>query len=587
MIGTELLNFRILDQLGEGGMGVVYKGIDTSLDRIVAIKVLSPDLSRNPDLVERFRAEARAQANLNHTNIATLYAFVAQAGQAWMFMEYIKGEASTQMLERRGLLPPDVGVHLFTQALLGIGWAHRMGIVHRDIKPSNLMVNKQGIVKVMDFGIAKVLGGGRGLTRTGTALGTAYYMSPEQVMNQSIDIRSDIYSLGVTLYEMLTANLPFQGESDFQIMTAHVNVPPPSPTRHYPYIPKGIENAILKALAKEPAQRFQTVEEFGAALEHPDDFGISWGVAPPGPVVPSPQPPPIQPPPPPSGAPFAPSPPAGQQRFSQSSPTAPLTAPTQALGGTSPGATTPAGPMPPGPMPPGPMPPGPMPPMPPRPVPPGAMPPGMSGSTPPPIPPPLPPPPSSGGMVGKLVGAGAAVALIAGLLIWHPWKKPDDNHNQHNGSGDVVVHNDDKKETHEVQVWPPPGGNTDQPSELKIVEFASDAKRVQAGQTARLHWSVQGATHITITPDVGDVDATGSKEIPVQRTTRYVLQATKFSGEEVPQTVTVEVGPGQAPPARRLEVIFDAQPDSIAPGQNVQLRWSVPAADQVIITPGI
>src|SRR5581483_6447832 len=206
MIGTELLNFRILDQLGEGGMGVVYKGIDTSLDRIVAIKVLSPDLSRNPDLVERFRAEARAQANLNHTNIATLYAFVAQAGQAWMIMEYIEGETITQMLERRGLLPPDVGVPLFKQALLGIGWAHRMGIVHRDIKPSNLMVNKQGIVKVMDFGIAKV------------------------VRNSPVDIRSYIYSLGVTLYEMLTANLPFQSESEFRIMTDHVNAPPPPPT---------------------------------------------------------------------------------------------------------------------------------------------------------------------------------------------------------------------------------------------------------------------------------------------------------------------------------------------------------------------
>src|SRR5215471_10418556 len=224
MIGTELLNFRILEQLGEGGMGVVYKGVDTTLDRLVAIKVLSSELSRNPELVERFRAEARAQANLNHTNIATLYAFVAQAGQAWMVMEYIEGETISQMIERRGLLPPDIGVPLFKQALLGIGWAHRMGIVHRDIKPSNLMVNKQGIVKVMDFGIAKVMGS-RGLTRTGTALGTAYYMSPEQVMNTQIDVRSDIYSLGVTLYEMLTANLPFQGDSDFHIMSEHLYSP--------------------------------------------------------------------------------------------------------------------------------------------------------------------------------------------------------------------------------------------------------------------------------------------------------------------------------------------------------------------------
>src|SRR6266496_3025814 len=158
MIGSELGNFRILELLGEGGMGVVYKGIDTSLDRLVAIKVLNPEYSRNPELVERFRAEARAQANLNHTNIATLYAFLAQGDQAWMVMEYIEGETIALMLQHRGLLPPDVAVPLFKQALLGIGWAHRMGIVHRDIKPNNLMVNRQGIVKVMDFGIAKVLG---------------------------------------------------------------------------------------------------------------------------------------------------------------------------------------------------------------------------------------------------------------------------------------------------------------------------------------------------------------------------------------------------------------------------------------------
>src|SRR5205085_11768381 len=144
----------------------------------------------------------------------------------------------------------------------------------------------------------------------GTALGTAYYMSPEQVMNLPVDIRSDIYALGVTLYEMLTANLPFQGESDFHIMTAQVHAPPPPPTRHYPYIPKGTENAVLKAMAKDPSARFQTVEEFGAALEHPDDFGVAQGtmatvVAAPGASMPMaatpvPQPRATPPPPPPA-----------------------------------------------------------------------------------------------------------------------------------------------------------------------------------------------------------------------------------------------------------------------------------------------
>ena len=273
MIGTQIGSYRILEKLGEGGMGTVYKAVDTALDRNVAIKVLSSDLAGNQELVERFRSEARAQANLNHTNLATLYAFVIQDGRACMVMELVDGETFEQIILRRGAIPPLEALPLFKQALLGIGYAHRAGIVHRDIKPSNLMVNRLGIVKVMDFGIAKVMGA-RGMTKTGTQMGTGWYMSPEQVLNRPVDFRSDIYSLGVTLYQMITAHVPFDGPSDYQIMTDQVNTPPPLPTSFTPGIPKGVENAILKALAKSPDQRFQTVEEFGAALERPEDFGV-------------------------------------------------------------------------------------------------------------------------------------------------------------------------------------------------------------------------------------------------------------------------------------------------------------------------
>jgi predicted Ser/Thr protein kinase len=274
MTGTEISNYRILEKLGEGGMGVVYKAVDVNLDRTVAIKALNTQLTGNPELEQRFRAEARAQANLNHTNLATLYALVIEDGKPWMVMEYIEGETFDHMVQRRGPIPTLEAIPLFRQALLGIGYAHRMGIVHRDIKPSNMMLNQQGIVKVMDFGIAKVLGS-RGMTKTGTQMGTAFYMSPEQVLNKGVDIRSDIYSLGVTLYEMLTANVPFGGDSDYQIMTDHVNTPPPLLTRFYPYVPAGVQNAVLKSLEKNPDARFQTVEEFGAALEHPDNFGVN------------------------------------------------------------------------------------------------------------------------------------------------------------------------------------------------------------------------------------------------------------------------------------------------------------------------
>ena len=205
MIGTEIANYKILEKLGEGGMGVVYKAVDVNLDRTVAIKALNAQLAGNPELEQRFRNEAKAQANLNHANLTTLYALLIHEGRPWMVMEFIEGENFEQMVQRRGPIPAEEAIPLFRQALLGIGYAHRMGIVHRDIKPSNLMLNKHGIVKVMDFGIAKVMGA-RGMTKTGTQMGTAFYMSPEQVLNKNVDIRSEIYSLGVTLYEMLTAN---------------------------------------------------------------------------------------------------------------------------------------------------------------------------------------------------------------------------------------------------------------------------------------------------------------------------------------------------------------------------------------------
>jgi hypothetical protein len=285
MIGNEIGNYRILEKLGDGGMGVVYKAIDTQLDRVVAIKALSPDLSGNPALVERFRTEARAHAQLNHPNLATLYAFLVQDGVAYMVMEFVDGETFHGLIARRGPIPAEEAVPLFRQALAGIGHAHRMGIVHRDVKPSNIMLNRDGVVKVMDFGLAKVAGN-HGMTRTGVRLGTAYYMSPEQVLVKPVDVRSDIYSLGVTLYEMLTGQAPFQADSEFEILNDHVNTPPAPPSRLYPQIPQGIENAVLKALAKDPDQRFQTVDQFAAALEHPAEFYAANTMADAPPVAP-------------------------------------------------------------------------------------------------------------------------------------------------------------------------------------------------------------------------------------------------------------------------------------------------------------
>jgi serine/threonine protein kinase len=353
---NQIGHYQIVDKLGEGGMGVVYKALDLSLDRYVAIKVLTPETVSNPELMQRFHIEAKAQARLSHTNIATLHAF-EQVGNTWLIvMEYLDGESFEQMIRRRGPIPSAEAVPLFRQALLGIGFAHRMGVIHRDIKPSNIMVTTSGIVKVMDFGIAKVLGGQR-MTRTGTRMGTVAYMSPEQIRNAPVDIRSDIYSLGVTLFELLTAHLPFEGESDYQMMSDHVNTPPPLPTRHYPYIPAGVERADLEALAKNPDDRFQTCEAFGAALEHPGEIAVPGAINQPissNPFAPQPTTPPPYTPQPTAPPPTPTAPPSQGGWLDQikgQSPSAKVTTP-QAGGSAFPSAPSAVTPPPTTPVPP-------------------------------------------------------------------------------------------------------------------------------------------------------------------------------------------------------------------------------------------
>lgn len=264
MIGQIIGNiYQIVDKLGEGGMGSVYKGLDLNLQRPVAIKVLRPDLANNPALVERFHSEAITLAKLNHPNIATLYSFIPQDNQFFMIMEFVAGETLAKLIAR-GAINYKEAIPLFCQALEGIGQAHRAGIIHRDIKPANLMVMTEDFekkVKVMDFGIARILGTNR-LTNPGGLVGTLHYMSPEQIKGQDIDTRSDIYALGILLYEMLTGKLPFDANSEYALLDMHVKQPPPPLHLVKPDVPLLIEDAVLKAMAKSPNERFQTVVEF-------------------------------------------------------------------------------------------------------------------------------------------------------------------------------------------------------------------------------------------------------------------------------------------------------------------------------------
>lgn len=265
MVGTEVGSFRILEELSQGQMGTVHKALDVNLDRIVALRALNLDFTGNPEVEQRFRAEIKPLGDLYHTNLVALHALLIEQGRPWMVTEFVEGETFEQMLRRRGPIPSEEAIALFRQALFGIGYAHRKGLVHRDITPGNLILNRDGVVKVMDFGLAKALSA-RGVAKAGTRFGKPAYMSPEQFLNRAVDARSDIYSLGIVLYEMLAGKVPFAADNDYQVMADHVNTPPPALSQFVAHIPKAAEQAVLKALEKNPEARFQSVAEFGAAL---------------------------------------------------------------------------------------------------------------------------------------------------------------------------------------------------------------------------------------------------------------------------------------------------------------------------------
>lgn len=266
MIGTTIGNYRIVDKLGAGGMGEVYRAEDTVLEREVALKSLHPFLTQDAGRLERFHSEAKTLAKLNHPNIAILHSFFAHNDVQYMVMEYVEGENFESLIRRFGRIPLRRTLEMFTEALRGFEHAHAKGVIHRDIKPANLMLNAENVVKITDFGIARVVGGQR-LTQTGKLIGTLEYMSPEQVRGQEQDARSDIYSLGILLYEMVAGQVPFSSESDFEIMRSHLEVAPRAMRDLSDDVPEEIEAIICKALAKDPAQRFANARDFRLALE--------------------------------------------------------------------------------------------------------------------------------------------------------------------------------------------------------------------------------------------------------------------------------------------------------------------------------
>ena len=276
-VGTVIGDYQIVGVLGAGGMGKVYKVRNTISDRIEAMKVLLPNLDADHELAERFMREIKVQASLDHPNIAALRTAQRVGNQLVMIMEYIEG-STLEAIMRERRIPVAECANYVSQVLSALGYAHSHGIVHRDIKPANMMLTPQGVVKLMDFGIAKLSMDHR-LTQTGKTVGSLFYMSPEQIRGDAnLDPRSDLYSLGISFYEMVTGRRPFDGESDYSIMAAHLQQPPRPPVELDPSLPAVLNDIILISIAKDPTQRCQTADAFRAAL-HSVESGLGVGAA--------------------------------------------------------------------------------------------------------------------------------------------------------------------------------------------------------------------------------------------------------------------------------------------------------------------
>ena len=260
MIANQKLGqYRLLEEIGRGGMAVVYKAYQPTLDRYVAIKVLPHQFTFDREFVERFLREARAAARLNHPHIVTIHDVGEANGTYFIVMEYLEGPSLADLLRQQGALPPQQAAQIVAQVASALDYAHGQGFVHRDVKPSNVLLGAGGMAKLTDFGIVRAAEGTR-LTQTGTLLGTPEYMSPEHIRGRGVDARSDIYSLGVVAYEMLTGRVPFSGDT-MAVLHAHVYEPP-----DLSVLPAGIGPVVERALAKEPEERFESAGTFAQAL---------------------------------------------------------------------------------------------------------------------------------------------------------------------------------------------------------------------------------------------------------------------------------------------------------------------------------
>jgi serine/threonine-protein kinase len=260
LIGKIIDNYRIDSVLGRGGMGIVYRAYDTKLDRYVAIKMLLYQAHNKERFIERFKREAKNHAKLSHPNIVTVYGFIEYSNLLGIVMEYVEGESLEKVIDRQHRFNLYDVIYILKQLLLGMGYAHSKGFVHRDIKPSNIILNKEGITKIMDFGISKSLLD-NDMTKTGSKMGTVYYMSPEQIRGEEVTNRSDIYSIGCTVYEMITGEPPFDSKSEYEVMDGHLKKTVPLVSEKMSGIPEQVDKILQKAMEKNPINRYNSCEQ--------------------------------------------------------------------------------------------------------------------------------------------------------------------------------------------------------------------------------------------------------------------------------------------------------------------------------------
>jgi eukaryotic-like serine/threonine-protein kinase len=276
MLNTTLLNnrYQIQKKLGSGGMSEVYRAYDLTLERTVAVKILREHFSSDTDFRDKFHQEAKAAANLSHPNIVTIHDFGLDSERLYIVMEYVPGNDLKSILKEKGSLPVGETLSLMIQACSGIGYAHRAGLVHCDVKPQNMLITPDQRLKVTDFGIARALASIHPDEKSDVVWGSPQYFSPEQAAGYAPSPASDVYSLGVVLFETLTGTLPFSGTSAINLSQAHQFTPPPAPSSINREIPEPLDRTILKVLSKEPSSRYRTADQLGRILVFLDkEFG--------------------------------------------------------------------------------------------------------------------------------------------------------------------------------------------------------------------------------------------------------------------------------------------------------------------------